>query len=84
MENLLTEHLGEIIVGVVLGLLTLSFRNWSQTLERTTNSILNKLADLQRDFNQHRVDVERRVTRVETKLDLTHIGMKNDRDDKRH
>lgn len=73
MENLLVEYIGEIIVGVVLALLSLSFRNWSATLERTTNSILSKLAELQRDFNQHRVEVERRVTRVETKVDLVHL-----------
>ncbi len=72
MEQLLSEWLGEIVVGAVLGLLALSFRRWADTLERTTNSILAKLSDLQRDFNQHRVEVERRVTRVETKVDLVH------------
>ena len=84
MENMLVEYIGEIIVGVVLGLLTLSFRNWSQTLERTTNSILQKLADLQRDFNQHRVEVERRVTRVETKVDIVHAEAKNNYNDRQH
>jgi len=83
MENLLVEYVGEVVVGIVLALLTLSFRNWSQTLERTTNSILDKLAELQRDFNQHRVEVERRVTRVETKVDLVHSEALRKQDEKR-
>ena len=72
MEQFLANYIGELAVTTVLALLAWSFRSWSSTLEKTTDKILNKLADLQRDFNQHRVDVERRVTRVETKIDIIH------------
>lgn len=72
VENFVASHFGEIIVGSVLSLLAWSFRSWSAALKETTTKILNKLEYLTQEFHQHKVDVERRVTRVETKVDLIH------------
>lgn len=77
MESLFSEYLGEVIVSVILAILAWSFKSWSSTLERSTNTILDRLTDLQKDFNAHRVEVERRVTRVETKVDIVHTDVTN-------
>jgi hypothetical protein len=68
----LNEHLGEIIVGIVMSLVAWGFRSWSQALKETTTKILTKLEYLTQEFHAHKVDVERRVTRVETKVDIIH------------
>lgn len=72
MDNFVVEHLGEIIMGTVMSLVAWGFRSWSQALRETTNKILNKLEYLTQEFHAHKVDVERRVTRVETKVDIIH------------
>jgi len=72
METFITEYLFELIVIIPMAIVGWAFKNWSTTLKSTTEQILLKLDYLMRDFHQHKVDVERRVTRVETKVDLLH------------
>ena len=70
MEQLLIEHLGELLVGVVLMLLAWGFKAWSVSIKEATITILDKLDYLTKEFHQHRIDIERRVTRVETKVNV--------------
>lgn len=71
MEQLLVDHIGELIVGSVLMLLAWGFKAWSVSIKDATISILDKLDYLTKEFHQHRVDIERRITRVETKATIT-------------
>ena len=61
----LTNYIGEIVGGVVLALLAWGFKSWSQSIRSATTEILARLDYLTKEFHQHRIDVERRVTRVE-------------------
>lgn len=72
MESLFSSYFGEILVAGVLALFGWAFKSWSTSIKQATADILNLQKELQREFHQHRVDVERRVTRVETKVDLLH------------
>lgn len=63
------EHLPEIVGGIVLAGFAWGFRNWSNTLEKTSDKILNKLENLQTTFTEHRLATEKRVTRVEAELE---------------
>lgn len=69
MENLISQYLGEILTGIVLGLFALAFRSWSTALTQSTERIIGKLETLVKEFHTHRVETERRVTRMETKVD---------------
>lgn len=69
MESLISDYLGEILTGIVLGLFALAFRSWSSALSNSTERILGKLESLVKEFHHHRVETERRVTRMETKVD---------------
>lgn len=73
MEGFVANHLGEMMVSLVLGALAIAFRAWSTSIKEATNTILDKLDYLTKEFHQHRVDIERRVTRVETKVDWVHM-----------
>jgi hypothetical protein len=72
MESFLTSYFGEILVAGVLAVFGWAFKSWSGSIKQATDSILLGLNSLQKEFHQHRVDVERRVTRVETKVDIIH------------
>lgn len=72
MESFFADHLGELLMSMVLGAFAWAFRSWSFGISRATDKIITELKGLTREFHQHRIDVERRVTRVETKVDLLH------------
>ena len=72
MEDFIAAYLSEIIISGVAGMVAWGFRSWSTALKETTNKILSKLEYLTQEFHAHKVDVERRVTRVETKVDIIH------------
>lgn len=72
MESFLSSYFGEMLVAGVLAMFGWGFKSWSSSIKQATDSILTGLKHLQNEFHQHRVDVERRVTRVETKVDIIH------------
>ena len=61
--------LPEIIVGIVLGGFAWAFKGWSATIERASEKILERLDRLTSTFQEHRLLVEKRVTKVETEVD---------------
>jgi hypothetical protein len=60
----------EMIVGGMLMIFGFVFSNWARSLRNSTDRILSKLEGLVVEFHHHRVDIENRVTRVETKVDI--------------
>lgn len=73
MESWVASHFGELMIGAVLTIFGWAFRAWAGAIQKSTDAILTGLKSLQADFHQHRVEVERRVTRVETKVDILHV-----------
>lgn len=84
LMDVFAAHLGEVIVGVVLLVFGWAFQTWAKNLktsseqwgaqlQRSTDRILTKLEGLVKEFHDHRVDIENRVTRVETKVDIDRI-----------
>ena len=69
MESI-AAHFGEVLVGVILTIFGFAFQSWAKSLRVATDRILTKLEGLVIEFHNHRVDIENRVTRVETKVDL--------------
>jgi len=61
---------GEILVGSILMVMGFIFQSWAKGLRSNTDRILQKLEGLVIEFHNHRVDIENRVTRVETKVDI--------------
>ncbi len=72
METFFSENLLELLIVIPIAIAGWGFKSWSSALKSTTSQILIKLDYLMQEFHQHKVDVERRVTRVETKVDLLH------------
>lgn len=77
MENLISNYIGELVVGIALALLAWGFKAWATRLDMLAkkfegmyDGIIHKLNELTQEFHTHRVEVEHRVTRVETKVDL--------------
>ena len=68
MQELIVNHFGELVVGIVLMVFGVAFRSWSNAVSHSTGKIINELKSLSREFQQHRIEVERRVTRIETKV----------------
>lgn len=64
----LTNLLPEIIIGIVLGGFAWAFKGWSTAIERASEKILERLDRLTSTFQEHRLLVEKRVTKVETEL----------------
>ena len=62
-------YIPEIVVGLVLAVFGWAFKSWSATIKDTSNRILERLEKLASEFHHHRIETERRVTRVETKVD---------------
>ena len=60
--------LPEIIVGIVLGGFAWAFKGWSAAIERASEKILDRLDRLTATFQEHRLLVEKRVTKVETEI----------------
>lgn len=68
---------GEIVVGIVLAIFGLAFRSWSmrlsegiKKLDQIERVLLQKLELLSKEFHEHTLRTEARVTRVETKVDI--------------
>lgn len=66
----LVDILPQLIVGVVLGGFAWAFKGWSATIERASEKILERLDKLTATFQEHRLLVEKRVTKVETEVDI--------------
>ena len=60
--------LPEILVGIVLGGFAWAFKGWSAAIERASEKILERLDRLTATFQEHRLLVEKRVTKVETEI----------------
>lgn len=70
MQDLILNHLGELVVGIVLTVFGFGFRSWSNTISESTRTIIAELKTVSRDLHNLRIETERRVTRVETKLEI--------------
>ena len=69
MPDLIANHLGELLVSCVLAVFGFAFRSWSTAITTSTAKISADLKNLLSEFHKHRIEVERRVTRIETKVD---------------
>jgi len=56
-----------------------AFQSWAKSLRNSTDRILSKLEGLIIEFHNHRVDIENRVTRVETKVDIEALERREER-----
>lgn len=65
----LPSLLPELIIGVVLGGFAWAFKGWSAAIERASEKILERLDKLTSTFQEHRLLVEKRVTKVETEVE---------------
>ena len=81
----LAPWVGEIVVGLVLLAFAGAFRAWSsrlgeglKKLDKIETALLSKLESISKEFHMHTVSTERRVTRVETKIDLLLNGKTQD------
>jgi len=67
---MIEEWIGEIVIGLFILMFGWSFSNWAKTVKESTANILDKLTDLAREFHEHAIQTENRVTRVEEHLRL--------------
>lgn len=58
----------EIIVGLILVGFSWAFKNWATTIRSSTQRILEKLEKLALELHEHRIDQEKRVTKLETEV----------------
>ena len=65
----LPNLLPELIIGIVLGGFAWAFKGWSAAIERASEKILERLDRLTSTFQEHRLLVEKRVTKVETEVE---------------
>jgi hypothetical protein len=84
MEEIL-NHFPELMLGIVLGGFAWAFKNWSGTIERTSDKIIGKMELLTTAFNEYRIRTENRVTKVEAqvaalekRLDVCAVKSKNE------
>lgn len=63
-------YFGELFVGLILMVFGFTFQNSARAMRAQNDRILSKLEGLVIEFHNHRVDIENRVTRVETKVDI--------------
>lgn len=84
MEAFLAKWAGELLVAGVLALFAWGFKAWSSNLKdakdtviRSVEGILQGQRELSKEFQEHRVLTERRVTRIETKVDMLHQDMEH-------
>jgi len=66
--ELLNEHFGEIIAGLVLVVFGWGFTSWSTTLSNSTTDIISKFTGFINDYHKHKLESERRLTRMETQV----------------
>jgi hypothetical protein len=70
IEAEIVKSLPEIIVGIVLIVLSWSFKSWSNAIKDSTTNILEKLEALAIEFHTHRIDYEKRATKLEVEFEL--------------
>jgi hypothetical protein len=70
LMEVFAAYFGEMLVGAILMIFGFIFQSWAKGLRSNTDRILSKLEGLVIEFHNHRVDIENRVTRVETKVDI--------------
>ena len=63
--DLVYEHFGELIVGLVLFVFGWGFNSWSKALQKTSREFATMVVEFQR----FRLESEKRLTRIETQLD---------------
>lgn len=66
--NGISNYIPEIITGTILLGFAWAFRGWSTTLDKTSTKIIEKLEALSKEFHEHRVLTENRVTKSEVEL----------------
>jgi hypothetical protein len=69
MADVLINHFGELMIGMVLAVFGAGFRNWSSAIKESTRQIIGELKLLAKEFQSHRIEIEKRVTRVETRIE---------------
>lgn len=80
LSDVFAQYFGEILVGGVLMVFGFAFQSWAKGLRISTDRILEKLEGLVVEFHNHRVDIENRVTRVETKVDIDRLERREARE----
>lgn len=65
---MIEEYAAELIGGSLLLLFGWAFRNWAGTIKESIREILDMLRSLSREFHNHVVTTENRVTKVEEKI----------------
>lgn len=73
LMDVFAAYFGELFVGGILMIFGFMFQNWARSMRSQSDRILSKLEGLVIEFHNHRVDIENRVTRVETKVDIDRI-----------
>lgn len=63
------DYIGEIVVGLILIIFGFAFRGWATAIKDSTSTILQSLEKLAKEFHEHVIKTENRVTKVETKMD---------------
>ena len=63
------DHAFEIGISIFLAVLGWSFGNWSTAIKDSSEKIMRRLDDLYKEFHEHKLHVEHRVTKVEAKVD---------------
>ena len=66
------QYIPEIMIGIVLIFFAWAFKSLSKSLEDAPNKILEKLDGLTNEFHETRLQVEKRVTKVETEVQGIH------------
>lgn len=67
-----TSFAGEAILGLVLLVFGWAFRNWAEAIKHSSRNILDRIERLGKDFADHRLKNEARMTKVETEMSAIH------------
>ena len=68
IAQFVADHFAEAMISTVLGLLIWAFKSWSGSVNLATDAILAKLDRLTSEVYKSRVEIEGRVTKVETEV----------------
>lgn len=89
--ELISDHLGDLVMGAVGLVFAYAFAQWAgkvdalkKSFDATSAKLFGRLDHLVREFHEHRLHTENRVTRMETKIEefeRFHIKIKSDRVD---
>jgi hypothetical protein len=63
-----TDFIPEIMAGLILTGFAWAFRSWSITIKDSSTRIIDKLEALSKEFHEHRIKTENRVTKSEVEL----------------